>query len=515
MLLRLLIVLLGAHVVRASAGRGRGAGAEEDSAEDDEEMAVHTANVSNYGAPDAEAIKTQLLRGRASTAGPSALRHELEVGSDGAQVALACGMRSRRLHRVCVAAVAVAFSLWAENVVAAEAVAPLPSPLRADDVVAFAKGHRAEISAAKAKAGALAETPKFVSALPDPMVMVSLDHLPIRLMGADASLLVQQDFPLSGVLGKKKLAAESDAKAAGADVERIALDVERDALLAYLMVVERERMIAVLDEQLTVAKQVVEATLVRLEGGSGNPGDVVRARLDVARLTGERSAVEAELIAGQGMLNATLGRTVDASIPKTSLTLPSGDPPDVPKLVKLAIERRPELAVMKFRLEKSQADVSVMQAMYTPMAFVRTGPSYTMAEGPGLMLMIGFSVPLWREKLSAGVSEAKQMSTMVDAELEAMRKMIEGEVASARGGVVASRIRFETARDKLVPIAKQAVSLQFASYATGQSPLVSVLDAFTMLRMTRMEEVVAEIRLAAAWVRMGRAVGVARIGMPS
>jgi len=432
----------------------------------------------------------------------------------GARLAVCVSMRSRRLAFLSFIAAAASIALAANNA-RAQSVTALPSPLRPDDVVTWAKTHRAELTAAKAKAGALAEAPKTVSALPDPMVMVSLDHLPFKLQGADASLLVQQDFPLSGVLGKKKASAQANALAAGADVDRVALDVMAEALVAYLMVVERERMQAVLDEQLATAKAIVEATLVRLEGGSGNAGDVVRARLDVARLTGERSAVDAELVAARGMLNATLARPVDASVPPSSLTIPTTAPPDVTALVKLAIGKRPELAVMKHKLEKAESDILVMKSMYNPMAFIRTGPSYTMTDGPGVMLMVGVSVPLWRDKLGAGVAEATQMSAMVDAETVAMRKMIEGEVASARGAVAAAIIRLETTRDKLLPIAKQAVSLQVASYASGQLPLVSVLDSLSMLRMTRMEQVVSEIRVGIAWVKLGRAVGVVRIGAPS
>ncbi len=434
--------------------------------------------------------------------------------SRGLHIAVEVGMRSRRPHWLPLLAVAASIALGATNA-RAQAPAALPSPLHPDDVVAWAKTHRAEISAAKAKAGALSETPKVVSALPDPMVMVSMDHLPLKLTGVDATLLVQQDFPLSGVLGNKKASAEADARAAGADVARVALDVEVEALVAYLMVVERERMQGVLDEQIATSKAIVEATLARLEGGSGSAGDVVRARLDVARLTGERTAVDAELVAAKGMLNATLARAVDAKVPETSLTVPTSEPPDNPKLVTLAIAKRPELTVMKFKLEKAQADVAVMKSMYNPMAFVRTGPSYTMADGPGVMLMVGVSVPIWREKLGAGVAEATQMSTMVDAETAAIRKMIEGEVATARGAVVAAKIRFETTRDKLVPISRQAVSLQLASYASGQAPLVSVLDSLAMLRMTRMEQVVSEIRLAITWVKLGRAVGAPRVAVPS
>jgi outer membrane protein TolC len=389
---------------------------------------------------------------------------------------------------------------------------PLPSPLRADQVVAFAKEHRAEIVASRAKANALAETPKVVSSLPDPMVMVSVDHLPFNFMGIDASIAVQQDFPLSGLLGKKRLSAAAEANAALSDVKRVELDVELEAVVAYLMVAERERMAAVIDEQIGTARQIVEATLARLETGSGSAADVVRARLDVARLEGERKALDAETEGARSKLNAVLGRTPTSVVPTTSFAAPTGEPAPLPTLIATASEKRPELATMKFAADKAQADVDVMQAMYKPMAFVRVGVARTMLEGSGMMLMIGVSVPIWREKLSAGVAEAKSMSAMVDAETAAMRKMIEGEVGAARGNVVAAKIRYETTRDRIVPIARQSVTLTLSQYATGGAQLVSVLDTLQMLRMAQMELVVNEVRVGVAWARLGRALGVVKIG---
>jgi hypothetical protein len=60
-----------------------------------------------------------------------------------------------------------------------------------------------------------------VSALEDPMVSPSLDHLPFRLDGASVSLSVEQRFPLSGVLGDRKRAAEAEALRARAQVGRV------------------------------------------------------------------------------------------------------------------------------------------------------------------------------------------------------------------------------------------------------------------------------------------------------
>ena len=69
------------------------------------------------------------------------------------------------------------------------------------------------------------------------------------------------------------------------------------------------------------------------------------------------------------------------------------------------------------------------------------------------------SIPLGRERLSAGVAEAKSMSSMADADVTAMSKMIEGEVAAAREQVLAARTRLATTREKILPLAKQALTL--------------------------------------------------------
>ena len=132
--------------------------------------------------------------------------------------------------------------------------------------------------------------------------------------------------------------------------------------------------------------------------------------------------------------------------------------------------------------------------MYAPMAMVRTGPAYTMAEGPGWMVMVGISVPLWRGKLRAGVAEASAMVDMATADLEAMRRMAEGEARGARETVVAARERYRALRDDIVPRAEQAIAPTLAAYSAGQVPLVSVVEAAQALWTAQRELVDAPAR---------------------
>ena len=47
---------------------------------------------------------------------------------------------------------------------------------------------------------------------------------------------------------------------------------------------------------------------------------------------------------------------------------------------------------------------------------------------------------------------------------------------------------------------------------TSETPLVSVLEALRVTRDVRMEDVIAEVRVALAWAKLGRAMGAVRIG---
>jgi outer membrane protein TolC len=161
---------------------------------------------------------------------------------------------------------------------------PLPSPLGLEHVLATARARRTEVVAARARARAFAQRPAIVSALEDPMITPSADHLPFRLHGADASLSVEQRFPLSRALGNRRRAAEADAQRASAEADTVALDVELEAASAFLMLDERRGMARILEDQRALAHQLVRAATARYASGAGAQADALRAEIEVARL---------------------------------------------------------------------------------------------------------------------------------------------------------------------------------------------------------------------------------------
>lgn len=378
--------------------------------------------------------------------------------------------------------------------------------------------NRAELLAANARAEAMAVRPAIVGALEDPMISPSIDHYPFDMPADeggmeergggqryDWSVSIEQRFPLSGVRGHRRDAARADAERARALAENTELDIVLDVRRSFFMLLERRRMRSVLAEQEALAHQLVEASSARYASGNGSQADVLRAEVEAARVRSAQQALTAQMRAAEAMLNTSMGRTPAEPIPELVHVPNRQSPLAAPAAVERALLRRPELLAGEAEVERAKAEVAVMQSMYKPMATVRVGRASTMAEGPGAMVMLGVSVPIWRARLRAGVAEARAMQRMADSDLAAMRRMVEGEAVSARESVEAARAQYVVLEDEVLPRARAATESALATYSAGQGTLISVIESSRALWEVQSEQVMAEASLGEAWARLHRA----------
>jgi outer membrane protein TolC len=88
-----------------------------------------------------------------------------------------------------------------------------------------------------------------------------------------------------------------------------------------------------------------------------------------------------------------------------------------------------------------------------------------------------------------------------------MTRMIEGEAAVAVSQVQAARDRQTALTTDVLPRARMAIEPAVASYASGQLPLVSVIEAIQALWLVQSDLITADTQLGLAWTRLGRALG--------
>jgi len=422
----------------------------------------------------------------------------------------------------------------------------MPARWSLEAVVGMAREQRQDIIAARARADAARERPAIVSALEDPMLAPSIDHYPFDRMDSeepmpasteppmegepapapiatssddndrryDWSVSIEQRFPLSKVLTHRRHAAEADAEKAAAEADRMALDVELDAITAFYMVQEKRRMATVVQQQIVLARQFVNAANARYGSGSGNQSEVLRVEVEVARLESSARALQAGIRSAEAMLNTNIGRDTgmpvpDLVSPKLDNPLPSRD-----EVSAAALQQRPELQMGNAELSRAMADVQAMRSMYSPMGMVRVGYASTMAEGKGAMLMVGVSLPIWRDKLRGGVAEARAMERMASADLESMKRMVEGDAIAARDQLEVAQIQYLALRDDVVPRAQRLIQPTLSVYASGQGTLFAVIEAAQALWDVEAEFVMAETALGVAWARLDRMTGTTKDHTP-
>lgn len=409
-------------------------------------------------------------------------------------------------------------------VVTAFATEDLSAPLTLEAVKQMARDQRGEIAAAKAKATAARERVAVVSALDDPMLMSSIDHYPFddmepSMAGPDAmetnqptgrfdwSIALEQRFPLSRERTYRKRAAEADAFLRTAESDRVALEVEFEAIQAFWMLLEQRRMLDITRSQIVLARQLAESASARFAVAAGAQADVLRAEMELARLRSRERALAAQARGQESMLNMSIGREPLSPVPELIL---SGTPETLPELAR-AIEsahaHRPEFAMVNAEVDRARAELAIMRSMYRPMALVRIGSASTMAEGRGAMAMIGVSIPIWRGKLRAGVAEARAMEDMAQADLVAMRKMVEAEAIAAHAELIAAKDYLVTLTMEVAPRARLRLVPALAAYTSGTTSLASVIDAAQAQWMVEGELVMAQTQMGLAWARLERAIG--------
>ena len=144
-----------------------------------------------------------------------------------------------------------------------------------------------------------------------------------------------------------------------------------------------------------------------------------------------------------------------------------------------------------------------MRSMYAPMAMVRTGPAYTMTDGPGWMVMVGVSVPIWRSKLSAGWPRPRRWSRW-RAPTSPRCAGWSRATRSPRASRWWARASATSPCATRCCLARGGRSNPRWRATRAGSSLVSVLEATQVLWSAQTKLIAAKLDLGLAWVRLQR-----------
>lgn len=361
---------------------------------------------------------------------------------------------------------------------------------------------------------AAARYPQVVS-LDDPMFMAMAAPASFDSRDVESAYVLQgsQKFPWFGKRAARGRVAQNESSAAYHDVEDNRVRLAEATRIAFFNYYVSFRQLELNRQNLEVITQFRSTAQSRYRANQVTQQDVLQADVELAEL--ERRAIELER--GQRLaiarINTLLREEPFAPLPPPprELALPSGGL-DADILQQLAIGQRPDLAAIAARVRAEQASVTLATKEYYPdvEVFGRYDsfwqPAETQSELRG-QVGVNLNVPIYRDKLNAGVREKLSNLSQLRAEYEQRVLDVRFEVATAYEQVNESRRTLELYSSRLIPASEQNVAAARSNYDVNKTSFLDLATAQRQLIELREKREEALAMYHARQAELMRAVG--------
>lgn len=382
--------------------------------------------------------------------------------------------------------------------------------LSLERAVADATGRSRLVSAADAQAQAAREMAAAAGQLPDPVLKLGLNNLPID--GPDR-YSVTRDFMTMRSVGLMQELTRADKRSARVrraereiDLAAVArqatiADLQRDAATAWLERSYQESMRELLQAQIAQAELQVQAADTLYRSGKGAPAEVFAARGSVEQLRDGLAQAERRVAIATTQLGRWVGEGATLPLsPRPVLALPAWTDGSLAQHLTL----HPQIAAAAQQEAIADSEAAVARAARSSdwsveLQYSQRGPAYSN------MVSINLSVPLqWDQKNRqdrelaarlAGVDEAR-------ARREEAQRDHETEVRTLLQEWRSHEDRLRRYDASLLPLATQRNEAALASYRAGTGPLTAVLEARRGEVDARMERLRIETDQARVWAQL-------------
>ncbi len=389
---------------------------------------------------------------------------------------------------------------------AATATQPAPETLqpaaRLRDYLVLALANNPEIAQAEQTARAKAQRIPQVTALPDPMISTKTLPTPVRTAEGDNFFIlgVSQRFPVPAKLDRAGRMALEEARMAIAEWDRTRLRVVADVKRAYFRLYVVDRTISVTRDNQDLLKGLIDAIRGQLAAGTARQEDLLRAQVELSNLESELIQLRQKRIATATMLNTLLNRD-----PKTPIESPPKFEirqvtPVLKVLFAKAAEANPDLARVQRQIERDKQAVELARLAYwpdfnlgfewmemeprpafrpppNPMTGQRPAVSHLSEDGSdNWAITFGINVPIWFDKIRAGIRESRAKLLASMSEYQATRNRVYFQVEDALTNVQAQEQLARLFATTIIPQAQQTYEVSLASYMAGQSNFEYLID---------------------------------------
>lgn len=361
------------------------------------------------------------------------------------------------------------------------------------DYLAYAALNNPGLEAAFNRFKAATEQIPQATALPDPRFTYRyyIEQVETRVGAQEQSFGISQMFPWFGKLKLSGRAAENAALAAKQQYEAAKWDLFFRLQDAYYEYYYLSQAIESVRENIQLLQNFERVVRTRYRAATAEHPDLIRAQVELGKLEDRLKTLQELREPVAARLNAALNRSPDAPIAPLenipALNVIFSDE----QILKMMADSNPRLAALRYDIARRRTEVELAQKDYYPdvtlgLDFIdtsdRIGPNPPGDSGQDpVIAMVSLNLPIWKEKLEAGVRQARYRhraavndETQTLNSLTARVKMVLYQFRDAERKIVLYR-------DILLPKAIESVKANEASFRSGQSTFLEVIDAQRVL----------------------------------
>lgn len=331
--------------------------------------------------------------------------------------------------------------------------------------------------------------------LPDPMVGYSHfgQSIETRLGPQRNKISLSQKIPFFGKLSLRGKIAERGASILEEQYHRVKADVVLRVKQAYYSLYWFDKVIRISQEEKEVLKRLARIAQKKYETGMANQQDVLKAQLEMSKVTDKLLNLNQGRKAAVARLNFVLNRPPDSSIGEVK-------EPEIPafkikigKLYQLAEERRPELRKAQHLIEKNEESLKLAKKNYYPdfkfmFDYIDMGAGTTthLKDGRNAWMgSVGINIPIWRKKLHAAEAEsALQLKASKERYADVKNETL-SRVNELYYEAKTAEEQIDLYKYSLMPQAEQAFKASEVGYLAGKVDFLNLLDSERMVLLIK------------------------------
>lgn len=361
------------------------------------------------------------------------------------------------------------------------------------EVVLRALANHPEIRVAQAEIAAAQARRQLAGAWEPPSVSLSAGKLATAVSGdeKEASLRVGQKFAWPGSRQPARKVAELEVAIAQARLDGISLRVRGEVLRACRGFQADEMIVQALIGLREAATDIEQQTTTRLGANAANYLDVLRPRLERARIENDLVEAERTLREERRRLNLLMGIESESSLVLSDSLRFVLLPDSLSDILANALQNRPSLRAAALEIEARSAGVQVAHNDRRPTTELSIGLDRVPgAQGPGLGGEISFDLPFvpWTRR-PAAIQEARAHQAGAEAGLDAGRRNLESRLRDAWAAAQAAKLQIQSFQTQLLPDAQDALRAATQSYRFGQIGGLELLEALRVYRSIELESI--------------------------